>query len=239
MTEDSVALNSIFVSTKQRRNSSKFNSMTMSTSKIHILCYGDSLTAGFCLRGLKFVPYATTLHTKLSSLGLHNISIDHFGLSGWTTQQLLKNKDKDTLTDFAGKTGPGLSKAFQRQSYDLLILMAGTNDLGYGFTNEEIFDNLQALTKIALKTNTSVLNLGIPDSGYIFSNLNVRVKRDQINEKLANSAKVHNFLTYADAPITYNEETEEFDEDTLHFSELGYQRFGERLGDIVLNILQK
>ena len=117
--------------------------------------------------------------------------------------------------------------------------MAGTNDLGYGFTNEEIFDNLQALTQIALKANTAVLNLGIPDSGYIFSNINVRVKRDQINEQLANSAKVHDLLTYADAPITYNEETEEFDEDTLHFSELGYQRFGERLGDIVLKILQK
>ena len=213
--------------------------MMMSTSKIHILCYGDSLTAGFCLRGFKFIPYATTLQAKLSSLGLNNISIDHFGLSGWTTQQLLKNKDKDNLTDFAGNTAPGLSKAFQRQSYDLLILMAGTNDLGYGFTNEDIFDNLQALTQIALKVNTAVLNLGIPDSGYIFSNINVRVKRDQINEKLANSAKVHDLLTYADPPITYNEETEEFDEDTLHFSELGYQRFGERLGDIVLKILQK
>ena len=108
----------------------------------------------------------------MSSLGLNNISIDHFGLSGWTTQQLLKNKDKDNLTDFAGNTAPGLSKAFQKQSYDLLILMAGTNDLGYGFTNEDIFDNLQALTQIALKANTAVLNFGIPDSGYIFSNIN-------------------------------------------------------------------
>ena len=210
----------------------------MSTTFRRILCYGDSLTAGFCQRGSKFVPYATTLQAKLATLGLQNVTIDHFGFSGWTTQQLLKNIEADILTDFAGKTGPGLSKAFRRQSYDLLILMAGTNDLGYGFTNQDITDNLQALIQIALDANTAVLNIGIPDSGYIFNNINVKVKRDQINEKLSNLAQSHDLLTYIDAPIQYTEDSEEYDTDTLHFSESGYQRFGERLGETVFQILK-
>ena len=66
-----------------------------------ILCYGDSLTAGFWAGGQKFEPYAFTLSNSLKSLGL-NVEIDHHGFSGWTTQQLLSGCEENELEDFTG-----------------------------------------------------------------------------------------------------------------------------------------
>ena len=57
-----------------------------------ILCYGDSLTAGFCARGQKFEPYAKTLKKELESLGTI-VEMDHHGFSGWTTEELLDRSD--------------------------------------------------------------------------------------------------------------------------------------------------
>ena len=97
-----------------------------STTK-RVLCYGDSLTAGFCCGGYKFVPYANFLKDKLQALGgTSNVEIDHYGFSGWTTKQLLDNAHKDNLTDFVGKSGPGIAVALSQSHYDLVILMAGT-----------------------------------------------------------------------------------------------------------------
>ena len=209
--------------------------MAVSKPLQRILCYGDSLTAGFCFRGSKFVPYADTLESSLSRKKL-NIEVDHFGFSGWTTQRLLINIDEDVLRDFTGKSGPGLNKAFQKQDYHLLILMAGTNDLGHA-TIEEIFKNLQDLMNCAIKANVKVLSVGIPDSGYIYHNPNVRAKRDQINEKLAKYANETALVTYTDPPIKYEPKCASFDDDGLHFSEFGYQSFGDGLVEVVQSIL--
>ena len=48
---------------------------------VRILCYGDSLTAGFYLRGQKFLPYSKTLKVTLEHLvkGIHfNLNILFF-----------------------------------------------------------------------------------------------------------------------------------------------------------------
>ena len=83
-------------------------------------------------------------------LGLR-VEIDHYGFSGWTTDQLLSNADKNNLADFTGHTGPGIKIALSNKKYDLMILMAGTNDLGYR-SKDYIFNNLQELTQFALGT---------------------------------------------------------------------------------------
>ena len=99
----------------------------MSRTTKRILCYGDSLTAGFCNGGYKFTPYANFLKDKLQALdGESYVEVDYYGFSGWTTKQLLDNAHKDNLRDFVGKTGPGLVLALQKMKYDLVILMAGT-----------------------------------------------------------------------------------------------------------------
>ena len=96
-----------------------------STTK-HILCYGDSLTAGFCCGGYKFAPYGKYLNDKLQELmGISKVQVDCYGFSGWTTQQLLDNAHEDNLKDFVGLEGPGIVAALTQKHYDLVILMAG------------------------------------------------------------------------------------------------------------------
>ena len=122
-----------------------------------ILCYGDSLTAGFWACGQKFEPYAKTLKKELESLGII-VEIDQHGFSGWTTEELLARSDYNKLEDFTGHKGPGLKKALTSQNYDLLILMAGTNDLS-NKSDTFIFDNLKKLTEIAISAKMAIHSL--------------------------------------------------------------------------------
>ena len=101
----------------------------MSKITKRILCYGDSLTAGFCCGGLKFTPYATFLKDKLKSMNTDcEYEVDFYGFSGWTTTQLLDNAHNHNLKDFVGMTGPGLAVALKEKHYNLLILMAGRSE---------------------------------------------------------------------------------------------------------------
>ena len=50
----------------------------MASSVKRILCYGDSLTAGFWASGQKFEPYAKTLKKELESLGINAEIGSHF-----------------------------------------------------------------------------------------------------------------------------------------------------------------
>ena len=91
-----------------------------------ILCYGDSLTAGFCCGGFKFAPYPVFLKEKLDTLNSSCLfEVNHFGFCGWTTKQLLDNAHNKNLKDFVGMSGPGLAIALKEKHYDLLVLMAG------------------------------------------------------------------------------------------------------------------
>jgi len=105
-----------------------FRDFAFDMSKItkRILCYGDSLTAGFCHGGHKFAPYAIFLKDKLqSSNNGCDFEVDYYGFSGWTTKQLLDNAHNQNLRDFVGMSGPGLAVALKEKLYDLVILMAG------------------------------------------------------------------------------------------------------------------
>ena len=109
----------------------------MSKISKRILCYGDSLTAGFCCGGYKFAPYAAFLKDKLQSSN-HGceFEIDHYGFSGWTTKQLLDGAHSQNLRDFVGMSGPGLAVALKEKLYDLVILMAGIYQTFLCFTLE-------------------------------------------------------------------------------------------------------
>jgi len=57
-----------------------------------ILCYGDSLTAGFHANGQKFEPYARELSKALAAAGVEN-EVHTCGLSGHTTQDMVAQLD--------------------------------------------------------------------------------------------------------------------------------------------------
>ena len=192
-----------------------------------VLCYGDSLTAGFYRYGSEFYPYGDTL----AKLG--EAKVDVVGMSGWTSEEMVQCTESLNNEDAVGFTSDGLIKLLKSNNYDIICLMAGTNDLGMGICADDIIENLHTLTKICLETNEAhakVVLLTIPPSrGEPFTG----ARRATVNTALASFADNHPgkvFLvdTGSTLPIT---DTELWDSDMLHLSPVGSERLGKLVYD--------
>ena len=89
-----------------------------------------------------FAPYGEFLEAKLQSEGGYRaLDVDTIGFSAWTTKQMVANMDSQSGRDGVGKKWPGLKVALedeksQKKQVDLVILMAGTNDVGHRYERE-------------------------------------------------------------------------------------------------------
>lgn len=98
---------------------------------LRILCFGDSLTAGYTKYGTAYYPYADHLRFHLEHmLSSSNINVDVDGFSGdqvsaWYLQRMQRQCSQNSA-----------------DPYDWIIIMGGTNDLGWGQQPETIYQNL-------------------------------------------------------------------------------------------------
>ena len=100
---------------------------------LRILCFGDSLTAGYTSRGWEFYPYADHLRVGLQQmLSTSDIHVDVAGLSGDQVQ---------------GSYLPRIKRACANAGspYDWIIVMGGTNDLAWGQSPDAIYEGLRKL----------------------------------------------------------------------------------------------
>ena len=99
---------------------------------LRILCFGDSLTAGYTRYGLEHYPYADYLDTTLRKfLPSTKIAIDTEGLSG----------DRVKAGLFLRRIEGKVAKA-AKNPYDWVIVLGGTNDLGWGEGPEDVHEGL-------------------------------------------------------------------------------------------------
>ncbi len=91
-----------------------------------ILCFGDSLTAGFYAHGLRFAPYSEHLTTKDGTYK----GMD-FGTPGMTSREMVDWTDQ-------------VLKQEALKGYELFAFVAlgGTNDMGGGATPEQVAKNM-------------------------------------------------------------------------------------------------
>mmetsp|Transcript_36228 Transcript_36228/g.96252 ORF Transcript_36228/g.96252 Transcript_36228/m.96252 type:complete len:600 (-) Transcript_36228:184-1983(-) len=95
---------------------------------LKILCFGDSLTSGFHNEGCNFEPYSWTLEWVLRSMGL-NCKVVAVGLNGLTAGEMVQRMFDPAIQDVTGAIGKGLGCLLQEKP-DMVVIMAGTNDLG-------------------------------------------------------------------------------------------------------------
>ena len=98
---------------------------------LRILCFGDSLTAGYTSRGWEFYPYADHLRVGLQHmLSASDIHVDVAGLSG---------------DQVRGSYLPRIKRACANAGspYDWVIVMGGTNDLAWGQSSDAIYEGLR------------------------------------------------------------------------------------------------
>ena len=151
-----------------------------------VLAYGDSLTAGTC--GNNYFPYAMDLEQALyeqqrkpptqnnndndstKDSDTRNIIVRHRGIPGMKVQEMVDNLDDERR---------GLRSAIQSirdPSLSIVIILAGTNDLGhellYHQNNVEraartIGNNLITLHQMCYDNHIPyTIAIGIPSSGY-------------------------------------------------------------------------
>ena len=114
---------------------------------LRILCFGDSLTAGYTSWGLEFHPYADHLRVGLQqSLSTSEIEIDVAGLSGDQVRGSYLPRIKSKC-------------AHTQTPYDWIIVMGGTNDLGWGQSPDDIYEGL---SKHSLLVSFQALLPGVP-----------------------------------------------------------------------------
>lgn len=103
-------------------------------SSLKILCFGDSLTAGYIQWGTQHYPYAVHLRDQLQVvLPSTKIHIDIEGMSG-----------AQVRGQYTGRLNRACTKA-KAEPYHWIIIMGGTNDLGWRGQPEEIYETLSML----------------------------------------------------------------------------------------------
>lgn len=198
-----------------------------------LLCYGDSLTAGYIAESpytQQFAPWAPVLEQELG------VPCDVIGASGWTTTKMLDLSHHGGI-DACRIQQPGLAKALRGGVYSVVILMGGTNDLGVADA-DKIFANLRDLHAQCHAAGCVTIALTIPQGRQLgpwthgkpvaFAN----ERRVQVNEALEAWAGTQDgcvLFVAMDEDVPWTSDSTHWERDGLHMSAAGYARFGELL----------
>ena len=206
------------------------SSTTQSSDAIRIFCFGDSLTAGTSPPEFATYPYAPHLEAALHDRGLKNVIVRHRGFPGWTSEQLVADL----------RAPHGLVTALAAASpVSIVILLAGTNDLGLVPDARNIIHNIKLLHQACWEHEVEhTIAIGIPSSGYQSMVPEAAQKAQTVNNALASSWSGSHAITFAPFPFGFAPNDDRWSPDGLHFSPNGYKILGESLAPIVEQILR-
>jgi len=224
----------------------------------HILCYGDSLTAGFCDQGRSFEPYGRSLSDSLSSLGC-DCEVSVCGHSGHTAGEMVRNLDAPLVgPDSAGLYGKGLKRILAECAeaegstgeLDLVIIMAGTNDLGLEMKPHAIFEDICRLHAACLTSGVPSVVIAPPPVPRASARASAaaRLQLLELMSTWARSEAATGIAAFIDpavaAPLLVGNAAAVWgavplwDPDRLHLSPGGSRLLGERIASLVAPLLR-
>eukprot|EP00438_Fugacium_kawagutii_P018906 Skav236692 [mRNA] locus=scaffold847:291979:313758:- [translate_table: standard] len=208
--------------------------------KYSILCYGDSLTAGFCDKGMKFEPYGRTLAKMLGTLLKVPCEVLVCGHSGHTAAEMVANMDQAAITDVGGQVGKGLRRSLADASRqpDLVLLMTGTNDIGKGVEPSAVLEEIIKLHEVCKKHGVLSVALSPPP---IPMDASAEATRRRLRDLLAMwSSSVGHVQGFIDpGHLVPSNCSKSWDPDRLHFSPAGSQLLGQQLAHAILPMLTR
>lgn len=236
-----------FTTSKSRKSftvqSMSSSSTDLSTSVHRVLCYGDSLTAGTSTSPWELYPYAPHLEQALNSKSKAGKSyvVRHRGMPGWTA---------DAMVDAADDGQYGLRSAvrgIQSPSLSCVIIMAGTNDLGFATASpkdeqvSEILTPVKALHEMAWNEGVPrTIAIAIPPSGYQAQVSAAATLAHNVNEELKSFCESSRGKgVFVPFPFEYQRGGDNWSPDSLHFSPTGYAVLGKYMADPVLQVLDE
>eukprot|EP00929_Paragymnodinium_shiwhaense_P025080 TRINITY_DN1524_c0_g1_i1.p1 TRINITY_DN1524_c0_g1~~TRINITY_DN1524_c0_g1_i1.p1 ORF type:complete len:347 (+),score=59.19 TRINITY_DN1524_c0_g1_i1:99-1139(+) len=199
-----------------------------------VLCYGDSLTAGFCSNGALFEPYGRAMAEALGEAGVF-AEVAVCGLSGGFASDF-NTKKRGSLTDVVSGHGKGLCRILAEDGpFDLVIIMAGTNDLGRNDAPRKILPSLKQLHRACHKHNIPTLAMAPPPAP-------IRTPaQEALRVQLASLIRQW-ALSEADGQVLFQDPAEFvpattgwiWESDRLHFTPAGSRSLGEKMAKLLL-----
>lgn len=201
---------------------------TESTDPIKILCFGDSLTAGYHSWGMEYQPYATRLEERLK----HRYPSKEFDIT-------VDGVPGDLVT--AGTFVSRLQHQLRvNEQFDWVVILGGTNDLGWGRTPEDVLISLEILWTMALESGAKVLALTVA-ANQACANTRYRQRLLDLNWKILDHEEDSYFT--ADLfelipwPTEDTDEQKRIWDDGLHFTSIGYNMMGDVVADRLIDLL--
>ncbi|KAG9237272.1 SGNH hydrolase-type esterase domain-containing protein [Amylocarpus encephaloides] len=208
---------------------------------LNILCFGDSLTAGFSfVHGLEHLhPYEVAMKATLqAAFPTYKVTTDVQGVSG--DQVLTPPGGFLTRMDICFKETHPVSP------YTHAVILGGTNDLYQQTSPSVLFQALKEVWAIPLEHKTTVLALTVPECPICE---NVPVERyDKLNNAILEREKVgsggdqfHTLDLYHIIPwVSLPEERRKaLWDDGVHFSPEGYNLMGQVIARELIKIINK
>ncbi|KAL9006314.1 MAG: hypothetical protein Q9188_000913 [Gyalolechia gomerana] len=197
-----------------------------SPKSLRTLCFGDSLTAGYSKYGYFHYPYAKQIREKLEEhLPDTEATLDVAGLSG----------DQVIAGQFLPRMKGMCAKA-EDEPYDWIIVLGGTNDLGWNERADEIYE---ALSRVALDIGANVLALSVLEAEYASGDIVQR--RKELNKLTANHREdrlYHLDLCAAVPYFTMNETMRKMIwDDGLHLTMDGYKMMEDVIATKLLGLV--
>ena len=188
---------------------------------ITILGVGNSLTAGTPgydpnFGGDERSQYGFWLLESSKSEGHHSVSFVNQGVPG-ELAQLMRGR---------------LERLLQQKRYDTVIILGGSNDIGWGYPVHAIFKTLTNLWGLARDNGAKVVACTVPPIGSVFPD--IQVKQGELNGLILRAPKVIEGLVVVDLFSVLADSNNlllpSFDSgDGLHLSIQGYRQMGETI----------
>jgi lysophospholipase L1-like esterase len=188
---------------------------------VRIAALGDSLTAGHVSSGFwpDYAPYTDVLTRRLGP----TVQVENYGVDGDLTSGMLERLRLEVLP----------------RNPDLIILVGGANDLGWGMGQDEILRNLTEMMEGSLSAGATVVVGSVPPIAGFPSLTETRRELNRRLEQLSTERGAH--FTDLFGPLSDDEGSlrPEYSSDGLHMTEEGYAVMGEVLCDMVEEVLAR
>jgi lysophospholipase L1-like esterase len=190
---------------------------------IVIVAMGDSLTVGYqsSIGGewVESIPYTTFLEKKLLKMDQSQrkkleFKLYNKGVSGELTGEMLARFDGDVMS-----VRP-----------DFVIILGGSNDLGWGISPNEVFKNLVEIYEAASNSGIQIIACSVPSILGYDSLIPPRIAlNDMIRTYCREKGKAFADLFRATADPKTNRLLDEYSNDGLHLSTCGYQEIADAI----------
>eukprot|EP00484_Ammonia_sp_Unknown_P018053 CAMPEP_0197026724 /NCGR_PEP_ID=MMETSP1384-20130603/6757_1 /TAXON_ID=29189 /ORGANISM="Ammonia sp." /LENGTH=211 /DNA_ID=CAMNT_0042455443 /DNA_START=35 /DNA_END=667 /DNA_ORIENTATION=+ len=182
-------------------------------TEISILCFGDSLTAGYTNFGMQHIPYSHFLQELIEKDYAKSIKLKimESGVDGELVVNSMLNR---------------ISEILKKETFDIVLFLGGTNDVGHRKPTKEICTALQKIYDCIETHKSQWVAVTVPPCK--FTTPSIDEERNEVNTFIRKQASVVDLFEHVKA-MNQKEKEAFFDKDGLHFSAAGYASFAQLL----------